>query len=96
MGVLQDLTVTKPGPPDPTHRKTDHDHGARIAAAPMTAGAPAASTAFMRMFDGSFHDPVLDHTGFLTIWGDAFDLGMVGHWRPVLQRSVRRARSELT
>jgi hypothetical protein len=33
---------------------------------PMTAGSAAASTAFLRMFDGSFPDPVLNHTGYLS------------------------------
>ena len=35
-------------------------------------------------------------TQVLDARGDAFDLGMVGHRRPVLQRSIRRAGCELT
>lgn len=58
MGVLQDLTVTDPGPP-PTQVPVQ-------LAAPMAAGSAAGSTTFLRLFDGSFVDPVLDHTGFLT------------------------------
>jgi hypothetical protein len=58
MGLLQELTVTDPGPP-PTQVPV-------MLNAPMSAGDAATSTAFLRMFDGTFHDPVLDHTGFLT------------------------------
>ncbi len=68
MGVLQDLTVTNPGPP-PTQVPVQ-------LAAPMTAGSAAGSTAFLRMFDGSFVDPVLDHTGFLTLG----ELRLVSEW----------------
>ena len=82
MGTLSVLTVTDPGPP-PAQVQV-------MIPAPMVAGDAAASTAFLRMFDGSFHDPVLDHTGFMTTRGVAFGLGMVGHRWPVLQRSVRR------
>jgi hypothetical protein len=68
MGVLQDLTVTNPGPP-PTQVPV-------MLAAPMAAGNSAASTAFLRMFDGSFHDPVLDHTGFLTVG----EMRLISEW----------------
>ena len=68
MGVLQPLTVANPGPP-PTQTPV-------TLAAPMAAGSAGASTAFLRMFDGSFHDPVLDHTGFLTIG----ELRLISEW----------------
>jgi hypothetical protein len=68
MGVLEDLTVTNPGPP-PTQVPV-------MLAAPMAAGNAASSTAFLRMFDGSFHDPVLDHTGFLTTG----ELRLISEW----------------
>jgi len=68
MGVLEDLTVTNPGPP-PTQVPVQ-------LAAPMAAGDAAASTAFLRMFDGSFHDPVLDHTGFITTG----ELRLISEW----------------
>ncbi len=68
MGVLEDLTVTQPGPP-PVQVPVQ-------LAAPMAAGSAAASTAFLRMFDGSFHDPVLDHTGFLTLG----ELRLISEW----------------
>ncbi len=58
MGVLVPVTVTQPGPPPVTVPVQ--------VAASMSAGSASASTAFLRMFDGTFHDPVLDHTGFLT------------------------------
>ena len=43
---------------------------------PMTAGSAIGSTAFLQMFDGSFHDPVLDHTGFLT----PAELRLISEW----------------
>ncbi|MGO9513361.1 MAG: hypothetical protein ACLP2F_06925 [Steroidobacteraceae bacterium] len=69
MGVLEDLTVvTSPGPPPVTMDVQ--------LAAPMAAGSAAASTAFLRMFDGSFHDTVLDHTGYLT----PAELRLISEW----------------
>ncbi len=68
MQTLETLTVLDPGPP-PTQQPV-------ILPAPMTAGDAAASTAFLRMFDGSYHDPVLDHTGFMTIG----ELRLVSEW----------------
>jgi hypothetical protein len=43
---------------------------------PMTAGSASASTAFLQLFDGTFHDPVLDHTGFLT----PAELRLISEW----------------
>ena len=68
MGVLQDLTVTDPGPP-PTQAPV-------MLAAPMVAGDAAESNAFFRMFDGGYKDPVLDHTGFMTIG----ELRLISEW----------------
>jgi len=69
MGVLQDLmVVTNPGPPPVTMPVS--------LAAPMAAGSAGGSTTFLRMFDGSFHDPVLDHTGFLTLG----ELRLISEW----------------
>jgi len=45
-------------------------------AAPMTAGSAAGATAFFRMFDGSYHDPVRDHTGYLT----PAELRLISEW----------------
>jgi len=45
-------------------------------AAPMTAGSAGASTTFLRIFDGTFTDPVLDHTGFLTLG----ELRLISEW----------------
>lgn len=67
-GGLSVLTVTDPGPP-PTQVQV-------MVAAPMVAGDAAASTAFLRMFDGSFHDPILDHTGFMTTG----ELRLISEW----------------
>jgi hypothetical protein len=69
MGVLQTLTVVvNPGPPPVTMPVQ--------LAAPMAAGSAGVSTAFLRMFDGSYHDPVLDHTGYLT----PGELRLISEW----------------
>jgi hydrazine synthase alpha subunit-like protein len=69
MGLLQELTVTDPGPP-PTQVPV-------MLAAPMSAGDAATSTAFFRMFDANgFDDPVLDHRGFLTTG----ELRLISEW----------------
>ncbi|MGA2191021.1 MAG: hypothetical protein ABSH33_21085 [Steroidobacteraceae bacterium] len=44
--------------------------------APMTAGSANGSTAFLQMFDGGYHDPVLDHTGFLS----PAELRLISEW----------------
>ncbi|HXC20228.1 MAG TPA: hypothetical protein VNV13_02020 [Steroidobacteraceae bacterium] len=66
MGVLQDLLVPAPGPPDPVTGLPTTIMVPVSLAPPMAAGSAAGSTTFLRMFDGSFHDPVLDHTGYLS------------------------------
>jgi hypothetical protein len=67
MGVLQDLLVPgPPGPPDPVTGLPTTTMVPVSLAAPMAAGSAAGSTTFLRMFDGSFHDSVLDHTGYLS------------------------------
>ena len=44
---------------------------------PMVAGSAAGSTPnFFRIFDGTFHDPVLDHTGFLS----PSELRLIAEW----------------
>jgi hypothetical protein len=43
---------------------------------PMAAGSAIGSTAFLGMFDGTFHDPVLDHTGFLS----PAELRLISEW----------------
>ena len=68
MGVLQDLLVPDPGPP-PTLVPVQ-------LAAPMSAGSAVNSTAFLSMFDGTYHDPVLDHTGYLT----PAELRLISEW----------------
>ena len=72
MGVLQDVLV--PGPIDPVTGKPTMVPVSL--APPMTAGSASGSTAFLRMFDGSFHDPVLDHTGWLT----PAELRLISEW----------------
>jgi len=70
MGVLQDLLVPAPGPPPQKLVPVS-------LAPPMTAGSARGSVLkFFRMFDGTYRDPVLDHTGFLT----AAELRLIAEW----------------
>ncbi|MGO9933418.1 MAG: hypothetical protein ACLPV8_16630 [Steroidobacteraceae bacterium] len=66
MGVLQDLLVPAPGPINPVTGLPTTIMVPVPLAPPMAAGSAVGSTTFLRMFDGSFHDPVLDHTGYLS------------------------------
>jgi hypothetical protein len=67
MGGLQDFLVPVPGPPDPVTGLPTTVLVPVSLAPPMIAGSAGDSVPkFLRMFDGSFHDAVLDHTGFLT------------------------------
>ena len=45
-------------------------------APPMAAGSALGSGSFFRMFDGTYHDPVVDHTGFLT----PAELRLIAEW----------------
>jgi hypothetical protein len=76
MGVLQDLLVPAPGPPDPVTGLPTTIMVPVSLAPPMAAGSAAGSTTFFRMFDSSFHDPVLDHTGFLS----PSELRLIAEW----------------
>jgi hypothetical protein len=76
MGVLQDLLVPAPGPPDPVTGLPTTIMVPVSLAPPMAAGSAASSTTFFRMFDGSFHDPVLDHTGYLS----PAELRLIAEW----------------
>jgi hypothetical protein len=76
MGVLQDLLVPAPGPPDPVTGLPTTIMVPVSLAPPMAAGSAAGSTTFFRMFDGSFHDPVLDHTGFMS----PSELRLIAEW----------------
>ena len=76
MGVLQDLLVPAPGPPDPVTGLPTTIMVPVSLAPPMSAGSAAGSTTFFRMFDGSFHDPVLDHTGYLS----PAELRLIAEW----------------
>src|SRR5258708_27388140 len=70
MGVLQDLLVPAPGPPDPVTGQPTTIMVPVSLAPPMVAGSATGSVVkFLRMFDGTYQDPVLDHTGFLTAAG---------------------------
>ena len=66
MGVLQDLLVPAPGPPDPVTGLPTTIMVPVSLAPPMAAGSAAGSTTFLRMFDGSNHAAVPDHTGYLS------------------------------
>ncbi len=50
--------------------------GPVIVPAPMTAGSAGASSTFLAMFDGRTHDPVLDHTGYLS----PAELRLISEW----------------
>ena len=76
MGVLQDLLVPAPGPPDPVTGLPTTIMVPVSLAPPMVAGSAAGSTTFFRMFDGNFHDPVLDHTGYLS----PAELRLIAEW----------------
>jgi hypothetical protein len=76
MGVLQDLLVPVPGPPDPVTGLPTTVLVPVSLAPPMVAGSAGASTTFFRIFDGSFHDPVLDHTGYLS----PAELRLIAEW----------------
>ena len=77
MGVLQDLLVPAPGPPDPVTGVPTTIMVPVSLAPPMTAGSASGSVVkFLRMFDGTYHDPGLDHTGFLT----TAELRLIAEW----------------
>jgi hydrazine synthase alpha subunit-like protein len=76
MGVLQDLLVPAPGPPGPGGVPTTIMVPVSLAP-PMAAGSASGSVVkFLRMFDGTYHDPVLDHTGYLT----TAELRLIAEW----------------
>jgi hypothetical protein len=71
MGVLQDLLVPAPGPGGTTIMVPVS------LAPPMAAGSAIGSVAkFLRMFDGTYHDPVMDHTGYLS----KAELRLIAEW----------------
>ena len=77
MGVLQDLLVPAPGPPDPVTGLPTTIMVPVSLAPPMAAGSAIGSVVkFLRMFDGTYHDPALDHTGFLT----TAELRLIAEW----------------
>jgi hypothetical protein len=61
MGVLQPVQI---------------DGAAVTLPAPVTAGSANGSTAFLQMFEVGYHDPVLDHTGFLS----PAELRLISEW----------------
>jgi hypothetical protein len=76
MGVLQDLLVPAPGPPDPVTGLPTTIMVPVSLAPPMTAGSASGSVKFLRMFDGTYTDPVLNHTGYLT----TAELRLIAEW----------------
>ena len=77
MGVVVDLLVPAPGPPDPVTGLPTTIMVPVSLAPPMAAGSANGSVVkFLRMFDGTFHDPVLDHTGFL----NTAELRLIAEW----------------
>ncbi|MDP9084401.1 MAG: hypothetical protein M3N50_11645 [Pseudomonadota bacterium] len=77
MGVLQDLLVSAPGPPDPVTGLPTTIMVPVSLAPPMTAGSASGSEAnFLGKFDGSDHGTTVDHTGFLT----TAELRLIAEW----------------
>ena len=76
MGVLLD-TVPEPGPPNPVTGLPTTVMVTVSLAPPMTAGSAIDSEVnFLRIFDGTYHEPVLDHTGYLT----PAELRLISEW----------------
>jgi len=73
---LQDLLVPAPGPPDPVTGLPTTIMVPVSLAPPMTAGSASGSVKFLRMFDGTYTDPVLNHTGYLT----TAELRLIAEW----------------
>jgi hypothetical protein len=77
MGVLQDLLVPAPGPPDPVTGLPTTIMVPVSLAPPMTAGSANGSVLkFFSKFDGSDHGITVDHTGFLT----TAELRLIAEW----------------
>jgi hypothetical protein len=79
MGVLQDVTVPEPGPPDPVTGLPTTIMVPVPLAPPVAAGSAAASMAtFLSSFDmdGNPHNLVPDHTGYLT----PAELRLISEW----------------
>ena len=75
MGVLQDLLVPAPGPPDPVTGLPTTIMVPVSLAPPMVAGSAAGSTAFFGKFDGSIGGSI-DHTGYLS----PSELRLIAEW----------------
>ncbi len=77
MGVLQDLLVPAPGPPDPVTGLPTTIMVPVSLAPPLTAGSANGSAAkFFAKFDGTDHGTTVDHTGFLT----QAELRLIAEW----------------
>jgi Hydrazine synthase alpha subunit middle domain len=76
-GTLQDLLVPAPGPPDPVTGLPTTVMVPVSLAPPAAAGSANGSEAkFFRMFDGTYHDPKVDHTGYLS----TAELRLIAEW----------------
>jgi hypothetical protein len=81
MGVLQDLLVAAPGPPNAAGQPTTVMVPVSLAP-PMTAGSAIDSMKFLGIFDPNYQDPnagqpnEVDHRGFLT----AAELRLISEW----------------
>jgi Hydrazine synthase alpha subunit middle domain len=76
-GVLQDLLVPVPGPPDPVTGLPTTIMVPVSLAPPAAAGSANGSEAkFFRMFDDTYHDPKVDHTGYLS----TAELRLIAEW----------------
>jgi hypothetical protein len=76
-GTLQDVLVPVPGPPDPVTGLPTTIMVPVSLVPPLAAGnANGSVVKFFNMFDGTFQDPKLDHTGFLT----TAELRLISEW----------------
>jgi hypothetical protein len=81
-GVLQDLLISVPGPPDPVTGLPTTIMVPVSLAPPMTAGSANLSVKFLGIFDANYQDPnagqpgEVDHRGFLT----TAELRLISEW----------------
>jgi hypothetical protein len=76
-GALQDVMISVPGPPDPVTGLPTMVMVPVSLAPPMAAGSASGSVVkFLRLFDGTYHGAVPDHTGYLT----PAELRLIAEW----------------
>ena len=76
MGILSNVLVPAPGPPNPVTGAPTTIMVPVSLAPPMAAGSAAGSGAFLDIFDGTTASPTVDHTGYLT----PAELRLISEW----------------